>query len=149
MSKKRVIVDCDPGIDDALAIQYLLEGILSFYLFFEITKNSSSQNIKNQVDIVAVTIVDGNCKTHQGAANALRIFKSNNIDDIPPIYLGEDFPKESHDNWYGLDGLGNQQGLAPIVSVDDVKSGMFSDIVTNKTAGQAIVDLTVKNKFFF
>jgi hypothetical protein len=51
--------------------------------------------------------------------------------------------KESHDNWYGLDGFGNQQGLAPIVSVDDVASGMFSEIVTNKTAGQAIVDLTV------
>jgi inosine-uridine nucleoside N-ribohydrolase len=87
--------------------------------------------------------VDGNCKTHQGAANALRIFRSNNIEDIPPIYLGEDFPKESHDNWYGLDGFGNQQGLAPIVSVHDVASGMFSEIVTNKTAGQAIVDLTV------
>ena len=89
--------------------------------------------------------MDGNCKTHQGAANALRIFRSNNIEnsDIPPIYLGEDFPEESHDNWYGLDGLGNQQGLAPIVSVDDVASGMLSEIVTNKTAGQAIVDLTV------
>ena len=43
-----------------------------------------------------------------------------------------------------MDGLGNQQGLEPIVSADDVADGKFSDIISNKTAGQAIVDLTVR-----
>jgi len=39
VEKKRVIVDCDPGIDDALAIKYLLERIhLLFFLIFEIDK---------------------------------------------------------------------------------------------------------------
>ncbi|CBY24732.1 unnamed protein product [Oikopleura dioica] len=39
LASKRVIVDCDPGIDDALAIKYLLERIhLLFFLIFEIDK---------------------------------------------------------------------------------------------------------------
>ena len=109
--------------------------------------NPSFKNLKSSVEIVALTIVDGNVKTHQGAANALRILKSNNLESIPPIYLGADFPEES-DGWYGEDGLGNQQGLEPRISANDVEKGHFLEIDLGKSAGQAIVDLTVSQIAF-
>ena len=117
--KRKVLVDCDPGIDDGLALQYLL------YL------NSS-------VEIVAVTIVDGNTKTSQGAANALRLFKSHGVGPVPPIYLGSD-KNTSSDDWFGKDGFGDRQDLEPVIFKEDIEQGKHPEVKEDKTAAQAIV----------
>ncbi|CAG5078232.1 Oidioi.mRNA.OKI2018_I69.PAR.g8936.t1.cds [Oikopleura dioica] len=117
--KRKVLVDCDPGIDDGLALQYLL------YL------NST-------VEIVAVTIVDGNTKTSQSAANALRLFKSHGVDPVPPIYLGAD-KNTSSDDWFGKDGFGDRQDLEPVIFKEDIEQGKHPEIRTDKSSAEAIV----------
>ena len=116
--KRKVLIDCDPGIDDGLAIQYLL-------------------HLNSSVEIVAVTIVDGNTKTAQGAANALRLFKNSEIEPIPPIYLGTD-KSTSSDDWYGKDGFGERQDLEPVIFKEDIEAGKHLEIILGTTAAEAI-----------
>jgi purine nucleosidase len=59
----RVIIDTDPGIDDALAILYLAAA--------------------TQVEIVAVGSVHGNVPAPQGAANALCVLEHAGLDSVP------------------------------------------------------------------
>lgn len=49
---RKVIIDCDPGMDDLMAIQFLLN--------------------RRDVDLLAITTVSGNCEAQQGAENALK-----------------------------------------------------------------------------
>jgi len=49
---RKIIVDCDPGMDDAFALQFLLN--------------------RNDVEILGVITVNGNSTAHQGAINALK-----------------------------------------------------------------------------
>ena len=42
MTKQKIIIDCDPGIDDTLALLYALKH--------------------PQLEVVAITIVAGNCQ---------------------------------------------------------------------------------------
>ncbi|CBY07703.1 unnamed protein product [Oikopleura dioica] len=120
--KRKVLVDCDPGIDDGLAIQYLL-------------------HLNSSVEIIAVTIVDGNTKTAQGAANALRLLKNSGIEPIPPIYLGTDKNTQS-DDWYGKDGFGERQDLEPVIFKEEIEAGKHREIKTDKTAAEAIIHFT-------
>lgn len=85
----KIIIDCDPGIDDALALSLAI--------------NSS------EYDILGITLVSGNVEATLCYKNALKIlnFEQTSI----PIYIGEEIPlkrklvtaKETH----GEDGLGN------------------------------------------
>ena len=54
MSRRPILVDCDPGIDDALALAYLLA--------------------EPAVEIVGVTTVSGNTDAARAAANTLSLF---------------------------------------------------------------------------
>ena len=86
---RKIIIDCDPGIDDALAIM--------------LAANSP------ELDIVAITTVSGNVPSDMGAANARKVLKQLGRLDIP-VYIGEAVPlreeyidaKDTH----GMDGLG-------------------------------------------
>ena len=49
---RRIILDCDPGGDDVLALQFLLNS--------------------KDVELLAITTVDGNATSFQGAVNALK-----------------------------------------------------------------------------
>ena len=53
MDKRKVIVDCDPGIDDALAIILALKS--------------------KEIEVIGITTVSGNVKSLQGAKNALKV----------------------------------------------------------------------------
>lgn len=87
--KRKVIIDCDPGIDDSLAIMMALTS--------------------EEIDVVGITIVCGNTPTKMGFENAKKILKQMKRLDVP-IYMGADKPlvKEyvSALDTHGSDGLG-------------------------------------------
>ena len=94
---KRVIIDTDPGIDDAAAIFFALNS--------------------PEIRVEALTVVFGNVALEQCAENALRILESAGREDIPvykgagrPFGLGEpDFARYIH----GSDGLGDANLPSP------------------------------------
>ncbi|MDO5779820.1 MAG: nucleoside hydrolase [Clostridium sp.] len=87
--KKKVIIDCDPGIDDSLALILALNS--------------------PELEIVGITTVSGNVKAEKGAKNALKVLKLMNREDIP-VYIGEDIPLVRElitaQDTHGEDGLG-------------------------------------------
>ena len=89
MEKRKVIIDCDPGIDDSLALILALNS--------------------PELEIVGITTVSGNVKADQGAKNALKVLKLMNREDIP-VYIGEEVPLERElvtaQDTHGEDGLG-------------------------------------------
>lgn len=89
MDKRKVIIDCDPGIDDALAIILALKS--------------------KEIEVVGITIVSGNVESLQGAKNALKVLKLLGRLDIP-VYLGESKPIKRElvtaQDTHGEDGLG-------------------------------------------
>ena len=89
MEKRKVIIDCDPGIDDSLAIMLALKS--------------------PEIEVVGITIVCGNSPVEMGAGNAKKVLKQMNRLDVP-VYIGEDKPlKRDYVNaldTHGEDGLG-------------------------------------------
>lgn len=87
--KKKIIIDCDPGIDDSLALILALNS--------------------PELEIVGITTVSGNVKADQGAKNVLKVLKLMNREDIP-VYIGEEVPLERElitaQDTHGEDGLG-------------------------------------------
>lgn len=92
MAKSRIIIDCDPGVDDAIAL------LLAFAS-------------PDEIEIVGITTVVGNVSLESTTRNALRIEAMANRQDIPvyggcsrPIIL----PREQRGaSVHGTDGLGD------------------------------------------
>lgn len=89
MEKRKIIIDCDPGIDDSLAIMLAL--------------------MSEEVELVGITIVCGNSPVEMGFGNAKKVLKFMNRLDVP-IYVGKAAPlKREYINaldTHGSDGLG-------------------------------------------
>ncbi len=89
LKKKRVIIDCDPGIDDSLAIMLALAS--------------------EEIEVAGITIVCGNSPAEMGFGNALKILKHMNRLDVP-VFIGESKPlRRDYVNaldTHGSDGLG-------------------------------------------
>ncbi|RRK11371.1 nucleoside hydrolase [Lactiplantibacillus garii] len=89
---RNVIIDCDPGIDDSLALLLALKS--------------------PELNVVGITTVCGNVPTHIGAQNALKILDLVDRLDIP-VYLGANRPLKvaytSAQDTHGEDGLGNSR----------------------------------------
>lgn len=89
MARKRVIIDCDPGIDDSLALMMALNS--------------------DAIEVIGITIVCGNSPVDMGFENAKKILHHMGRLDVP-IYKGADHPlaKEYVDalDTHGKDGLG-------------------------------------------
>ena len=87
--KKRVIIDCDPGIDDSLALMLALR--------------------RSDVEVLGITIVCGNTPVKMGFANAKKVLHHMGRLDVP-IYIGAASPlvKTYVDalDTHGADGLG-------------------------------------------
>ncbi len=88
--RRKVIIDCDPGIDDAIALIAALES--------------------PELEIIGITTVFGNVETSRATGNAMRILDitGRNI----PVYEGADRPLYAEppvppDYVHGKDGLGN------------------------------------------
>ena len=87
--KRKVILDCDPGIDDSLAIMLAL--------------------CSPEIEVIAITIVAGNAPVKMGYQNAKKVLRHMNRLDIP-VYIGEEKPlvKDFVNalDTHGSDGLG-------------------------------------------
>ena len=87
--KKRVIIDCDPGIDDSLALMYALAS--------------------PALEVAGITIVCGNVPTDIGVENARKVCRLMGRTDIP-VYAGAAAPLKrplvTAQDTHGMDGLG-------------------------------------------
>lgn len=88
---RRVILDTDPGIDDALAI---LLAVAS-----------------SEVDLAAVTVTGGNCPLEQGVRNALGVLETvqSAVPVVPGVALPLIQPPFTAPETHGNSGLGNAQ----------------------------------------
>ncbi|MFD7101961.1 nucleoside hydrolase [Streptomyces celluloflavus] len=88
-----VVIDTDPGVDDAWAILYLAA--------------------QPHVEIVAVGAIHGNVPTAQATENALRILDVAGLTDVP-VAAGHPTPLQqplmTAETVHGVDGLGGQAG---------------------------------------
>lgn len=92
---KKIIIDTDPGIDDAFALIYAMNN--------------------PEFNILGITTVSGNNGLGQVTENALKLVKA--LDRDIPVYQGEGRPymreQDQGDSCHGGDGLGGAgQGLA-------------------------------------
>lgn len=89
MIKKRVIIDCDPGIDDSLALMLALNS--------------------DEIEVIGITIVCGNSPVEMGFENAKKVLHQIGRLDVP-IYVGANQPLiKKYVNaldTHGEDGLG-------------------------------------------
>ena len=89
MERRKVIIDCDPGIDDALAILLAVNS--------------------DELEVVGLTVCSGNVPVDLGAKNALTVLKKCRALHIP-VYAGEANPLERElvtaQDTHGEDGLG-------------------------------------------
>lgn len=94
--KKRVIIDCDPGIDDSLALMYALSS--------------------PELEVVGITVVCGNVPTDMGVENARKVCRLMGRKDIP-VYAGAEAPLKrplvTAQDTHGMDGLG-ETDIAPV-----------------------------------
>ena len=104
---KRVIIDCDPGIDDTAAILLALAS--------------------PELEVVAVTTTYGNASVETCTANARRVLTAAGRSDIP-VFMGAGKPllRPANEGWashiHGGDGLGGVIG-----DVGAVPSGPLPD----------------------
>jgi len=87
---KPVIIDTDPGVDDALALVLALRS--------------------PELRVEAITVVNGNVSLKRCTQNALRIVEILGLPDSPPVVPGADKPLKrapfSSESIHGRDGLG-------------------------------------------
>lgn len=90
MTRRPILVDCDTGIDDALALAYLLA--------------------EPAVEVVGVTTVSGNTDAARAAANTLSLFELAGVHDIPVAVGAHDFRDRAYaggsPHVHGDDGVG-------------------------------------------
>lgn len=86
---QKVIIDCDPGIDDALALEYALRS--------------------PDLEVVAITVVAGNVPVDLGVENTFKILERCDCLAVP-VYVGASTPLKknfvSAQDTHGADGLG-------------------------------------------
>lgn len=109
-AKRKIIIDCDPGIDDTLALMLALSS--------------------PELEVIGITIVCGNVPIDIGAENALKVLKFMNRLDIP-VYYGEELPLKreyvSAQDTHGMDGLGESN--YPAVTEAEVKKDAVNYLI--------------------
>lgn len=103
---QNVIIDCDPGIDDALALMYAIKN--------------PDWNVKG------ITIVSGNVCANKGVKNAQYVLNLLGRNDIP-IYKGSasDVYIDAEDT-HGYNGLGNYNyGYVDLASLQDTTASDY------------------------
>ena len=61
---KKIIIDTDPGVDDAMAIMMALDA-----------------HKRKQIEVIAITLVKGNCSIKDAERNILRVLEIFGLDD--------------------------------------------------------------------
>lgn len=95
---RTVVIDTDPGLDDALALVLALRS--------------------RALDVRAITVVAGNAALATCTANALRILELLRLDSTPPVFEGCARPLSPRvaraEHVHGADGLGGISGGYPV-----------------------------------
>lgn len=121
MSKPKVILDVDPGIDDSLAILLAIQS--------------------DRFDILGLTIGSGNVDIHQGAKNAAHVLELAGRLDIP-IYKGAALPLEidytDARDTHGEDGLGEAVFASKDTS-EDMSAQSFILETLEKNKGEVTI----------
>lgn len=108
--KRKVIIDCDPGIDDSLALLLALKS--------------------PELEVKGITVVCGNVPTKQGVENTLQVLELTNSLHIP-VYYGEENPLVRElvtaQDTHGEDGVG--QCFFPKVQGGIVRNGAVDFII--------------------
>src|SRR5437868_7162793 len=101
LAAKKIILDTDPGSDDAMALMLALNS--------------------PELDVRAITVVPGNVTASQGLENALRMVSLANRCDIP-VAAGAQHPLFQKlitaEFWHGKNGLANVELPASKCKVD-------------------------------
>lgn len=86
---KKIIIDTDPGIDDALAIALLYNS--------------------PDIEVAAVTAANGNLPAEESLKNIYRVLNFLGVAEKPLVGLGRDWPRTADDarHIHGNDGLAN------------------------------------------
>lgn len=118
----KILIDCDPGIDDAVAIISALK--------------------QDDLDVLALTTVTGNLPSDTTCANARRILELMNATDIPvaqgPLQpLSRDYPSDPFS--HGDDGLGNTGVPGPTLPVDPREAAQVIVDVVNTYPGEVSI----------
>jgi len=91
MEKKKVIIDTDAGVDDALALILAMKS--------------------EELDVLAITALSGNVHVDKVILNVLKVLKVLEIKEPPIIARGAEkplnIPPISADSVHGMDGLGD------------------------------------------
>lgn len=94
--KRKVIIDTDCGVDDALALILALKS--------------------KEIEVVAVTTVAGNVPVEKVNQNIYRVFSQLDLNKLPIVAVGEDRPLKNTpdhaESVHGADGLGDVEGIA-------------------------------------
>jgi purine nucleosidase len=122
MIRQKIIIDCDPGIDDALAILLALQC--------------------PELEIVGITICFGNTQTVQAAKNAIQVLSWLDRLDIP-VYIGAEKPwtKEliTAAETHGENGLGEID--FPAIQAYAQKKNAVDFMLSQKNKGIALIAL--------
>jgi purine nucleosidase len=90
MTPKRIIIDTDPGVDDALTILLAL--------------------VSPEIQLEALTVTQGNVTVEKGTRNALSVLELSNASHVP-VARGTSLPMVgpllASDHVHGVSGLGN------------------------------------------
>lgn len=124
MQKRNVIIDCDPGIDDSLALMLALAS--------------------PELEVRGITTVCGNVPASLGAANALRVLSFMKRLDIP-VYQGAEKPLAreyvSAQDTHGMDGMG-ESGLEEVTGVQ-IRRGAVDFILETLKSGEKMSILAI------
>lgn len=119
---RKVIIDCDPGIDDAMAIILAMQY--------------------SGLDIIGITTMFGNASVDQATKNALTVVE---LSGRPiPVYKGAArplriAPEPPPDFVHGKDGLGNTDQRAPTSSHSPKSAARFLVDSANAYPGQLTI----------
>jgi inosine-uridine nucleoside N-ribohydrolase/uncharacterized protein YjbK len=117
--RKKVIIDTDCGVDDALALVLALKS--------------------PELDVLAITTVSGNVHVNNVNTNVFKVLKELNIDDPPLVAKGADKPLKIErieaESVHGKDGLGD---------VDSIKM-LKNAVLDKRPAWKLICDLAKEN----
>lgn len=116
---KKVIIDCDPGIDDAIALILALES--------------------QQLEVIGITTVFGNVSTSQATKNTFRILTLTG--KKIPVYEGAKEPLYAEpgippDYVHGKDGLGNIDYPNPEQTAEALSAAEFMVSTLRENPGE-------------
>ncbi len=116
---KKLIIDTDPGIDDAMAILFALAApVLSApVLSAPVLSDRPKSGYRYDIDVIGLTTIFGNVSTARATQNALHLLELAGRTEIPVAH-GAERPlalpfRGAAEFVHGVDGLGNTNQRQP------------------------------------